>query len=86
VWGGGKQHFIGAHSHTHTLAHTHTHTLARTHTHRWEVRVWGGGKQHFIGSFTSEMEAARSYDKVGAHGNRMAAAWQLHGNCVVTAW
>ena len=23
----------------------------------------GGGKQHFIGSFTSEIEAARAYDK-----------------------
>jgi len=25
--------------------------------------VWGGGKQHFIGSYTSEVEAARGYDK-----------------------
>eukprot|EP00798_Chlamydomonas_sp_ICE-L_P011111 gene11111-18734_t len=27
------------------------------------VRVWGGGKQHFVGSYSSELEAAREYDK-----------------------
>jgi hypothetical protein len=30
-----------------------------------QARAWGGGKQHFVGSFTSEMDAARAYDKVG---------------------
>ncbi|WIA17417.1 hypothetical protein OEZ85_014270 [Tetradesmus obliquus] len=30
---------------------------------RWEARAWGGGKQHFVGSFTSELDAARAYDK-----------------------
>jgi hypothetical protein len=30
-----------------------------------QARAWGGGKQHFVGSFTSELDAARAYDKVG---------------------
>jgi hypothetical protein len=34
-----------------------------------QARAWGGGKQHFVGSFTSEVDAARAYDKVRRPGS-----------------
>jgi hypothetical protein len=48
-----------------------------------QARAWGGGKQHFVGSFKSEMDAARSYDKVRCR--YMDSAVWLLSQCVTAA-
>ncbi|KAF6254390.1 hypothetical protein COO60DRAFT_322494 [Scenedesmus sp. NREL 46B-D3] len=47
---------------------------------RWEARAWSGGKQHFVGSFTTELDAARTYDKVGWRCTELS----LHCFCCLT--